>query len=148
MSHVQRPTVRAPPGLSAAAGSVLLWKRCVTSTVIAGIGQMSLLGNVVSTEALVHNRLLNYYFTVFNEGVCRFRMLVMSSEKNTVVNLLFFLLQAPMSASTTTAAALTSAMTLRSATSACVPLDTVWLTRNAVKVRNPRHTQQSSYSQK
>lgn len=51
MSHAQRPTARARAGLSAAAGNVLAWRRCVTSSVIAGIGQMSLLGNAVSAEA-------------------------------------------------------------------------------------------------
>lgn len=51
-----------------------------------------------------------------------------------MVNLFFFPLQAPMSASTTTAAALIFAMTWRSAMSACVLLDIAWLTKNAVKV--------------
>lgn len=85
---------------------------------------MNLFGNVVSTEAC----LLNYYLFVFNESVCSLRVLV------TV-----HLLQAPMNACSATVAALTFAMTWRSAMSAYVPLDIAWLTKNAVKVTSP-HT--------
>lgn len=46
MDVSMQPAVRAQPGLSAAVGSALAWRRCVTGGVIAGIGQMSLLGNV------------------------------------------------------------------------------------------------------
>lgn len=49
-SHAQQPTVRARPGSSAAVGNALAWIRCVISSVIAGIGQMSLSENVVSAN--------------------------------------------------------------------------------------------------
>lgn len=51
MSRAQRPTVKARPGSNAGVGNVSAWRRCATSSVIAGIGQMSLSGNVVSAGA-------------------------------------------------------------------------------------------------
>lgn len=101
MSHAQQPTARARPGLSAAVGNVLAWRRCATSSVIAGIGQMSLSGNVVSANGLS-----------FIVVVCRLRILpYILQKKKEMVNLFFFPLQAPMSACTTMAAALIFAMT-------------------------------------
>lgn len=51
MSRAQRPTVKARPGSNAGVGNVSAWRRCATSSVIAGIGQMNLSGNVVSAGA-------------------------------------------------------------------------------------------------
>lgn len=51
MSRAQQPTVKARPGSNAGVGNVSAWRRCVISSVIAGIGQMSLSGNVVSAGA-------------------------------------------------------------------------------------------------
>lgn len=51
MSHAQRPTVKARPGSNAGVGNVSAWRRCATSSVIAGIGQMSLSENAVSGGA-------------------------------------------------------------------------------------------------
>lgn len=76
ISNAQQPTVMAQPGLSAAVGNVLAWRRCVMSSGTAGIGRMSLLENVVSPEGSYLHLCGYYNIYIFTEDICRLRILI------------------------------------------------------------------------